>query len=211
MTKWRANTRANTKAKATPATPSPSMTDATKQSSLPWKRDSVILEAIRGVQTDIKALKTELLITIDAKIDDFAAKFREEFAKHCEETTSDIRARQAASKAHKGTMKELEAAASHNSDALTALERSVNLLAKELESTCQKCEDLEARSRRNNLRIVGIKEGAEGNHQTEFIATLIKDSLRLDDMPLLDHTHRARDQLMATVPGISLFESTYSI
>lgn len=60
-----------------------------------------------------------------------------------------------------------------------------------MESTRQKCEDLEACSRRNNLRIVGLKEGAEGNCPMEFIATLIKDSLRLDDMPLLDCAHRA--------------------
>lgn len=62
MTKSRANTRANSKAKATPATPSLSMTDAPKQSSLPRERDSTILKAIRGVQMDIKALKTELKI-----------------------------------------------------------------------------------------------------------------------------------------------------
>lgn len=83
--------RANTKAKATLATPSPSMTDAPKQSNLPGERDSTILKAIRGIQTDIKALKTELLTTIDAKINEVADKFREEFAKHREETTSDIR------------------------------------------------------------------------------------------------------------------------
>lgn len=72
------------------------------------------------------------------------AKFREEFAKLREETTSHIQALQMASKVHKGTMKELEAAVSLSSDVLTALEQSVIQLTKELESTRQKCKNLEA-------------------------------------------------------------------
>lgn len=44
--------------------------------------------------------------------------------------------------------------------------------------------DLEARSRRNNVHIYGIPEGAEGNNILEFTDNFIKTELGLPDTPL---------------------------
>ena len=45
-----------------------------------------------------------------------------------------------------------------------------------------KCMDLEARSRRQNLRIVGVKEGKESGHNfQEFAANLLKQVLKLPE------------------------------
>lgn len=53
-----------------------------------------------------------------------------------------------------------------------------------------KCEDLESRSRRNNLRLLGVEEGAEGPRPTNFIAVFLQDLLQLDEKPSLDEAHR---------------------
>ncbi|KAJ8364951.1 hypothetical protein SKAU_G00137820 [Synaphobranchus kaupii] len=50
--------------------------------------------------------------------------------------------------------------------------------------------DLEGRSRRNNLRLVGIPEDTEGPRPTEFISRLLKKLVNLDEEPLLDRAHR---------------------
>lgn len=42
-----------------------------------------------------------------------------------------------------------------------------------------KCEDLEGRARRNNIWLVGVREGAEVAQPTEFVSQL-KDILGLD-------------------------------
>ncbi|KAL2095569.1 hypothetical protein ACEWY4_007717 [Coilia grayii] len=46
------------------------------------------------------------------------------------------------------------------------------------------------RSRRNNLRIIGIAEGVEGKTPTAFISNLLKDLFDLDGPPLIDRAHR---------------------
>lgn len=56
----------------------------------------------------------------------------------------------------------------------------------------EKCIDLEGRQRHQNLRIVGIQEGREGNRDPrEFVVDLLKKVLNLDQEPLLARAHRA--------------------
>lgn len=55
-----------------------------------------------------------------------------------------------------------------------------------------KLTDLEARSRRNNIRIYGIPEDVEGDNLQEFIESLIKTELPLQDTDLgIQRCHRA--------------------
>lgn len=46
-------------------------------------------------------------------------------------------------------------------------------------SLSEKCEDLDGRSRRNNVRISGLCEGIEGTRLINFIANLLKDVLQI--------------------------------
>ncbi|KAJ3585887.1 hypothetical protein NHX12_012295 [Muraenolepis orangiensis] len=57
-------------------------------------------------------------------------------------------------------------------------------------SLSDKCLDLESRSRRQNVRLVGIEEGNEGNNPRQFCATVLKEILELEDVPRLDRGHR---------------------
>lgn len=55
-----------------------------------------------------------------------------------------------------------------------------------------KLTDLEARSRRNNIRVYGIPEDAEGSNLQEFVESFIKTELSLQDTDLsIQRCHRA--------------------
>lgn len=61
-----------------------------------------------------------------------------------------------------------------------------------MEKLSDKCTDLEGRSRRDNLRILYVKEGAEaGKKPRDFVAQLLKEALSLTAPPLIDRCHRA--------------------
>lgn len=63
-------------------------------------------------------------------------------------------------------------AATKTSDVLAAMEVTVTALKGEIRVLQNKCEDLENRSRRNNLRIIGIAEGEGGKTPTVFITEI---------------------------------------
>lgn len=92
--------------------------------------------------------------------------------------------------ANTSTIKELEQALSDHSDHITELENLITSLSDRVTHLDAKCEDLEGRSRRNNLCLVGLPEGSEGSRPTEYVAQLLKEILRLQDKPLLDRAHR---------------------
>lgn len=63
-------------------------------------------------------------------------------------------------------------------------------MKKELAEVKAKCEDSEARSRRCNVRITGIKEGRENGQQPSwFVAGMLKETLGLKKTPCLDRVH----------------------
>lgn len=88
------------------------------------------------------------------------------------------------------TIANLESAANDHDSRLADLQAKVSTLTTLSDSLSKKCEDLESRSRWNNVRVVGLPEGSEGPRPTEFIAHLLQDLLGLDDGPILDRAHR---------------------
>lgn len=50
----------------------------------------------------------------------------------------------------------------------------------------EKCDDLESRSRRNNIRIKEVPEGSEGSGPRDLLAGLLQEVLTLDEKPLID-------------------------
>lgn len=64
--------------------------------------------------------------------------------------------------------------------------------AQEQQRIQSKLTDLEARSRRNNLRIFGIPEGTEGSNAREFLEKFIRSELLLTDIDLgIQRCHRS--------------------
>lgn len=89
-----------------------------------------------------------------------------------------------------GTISELERSATEHGDQLTDMKAKVDMLTTTVESLSRKCEELEARSRWHNIRLVGLPEGTEGPQPTEFIANLLMELLGLEEQPGLDRAHR---------------------
>ncbi|CAK6972280.1 uncharacterized protein LOC109142318 [Scomber scombrus] len=88
--------------------------------------------------------------------------------------------------------KEVDNTLNVQSDSITNMEMKLKEMEKEILKLRGRSEDLEARSRRNNIRVVGVREGAEtGKKLSDFIAGLLKEKLGLAVIPTLDRAHRA--------------------
>lgn len=68
-------------------------------------------------------------------------------------------------------------------------------LQKEVLSLSAKTEDLESRSRRDNLHVFGVKEGREaGTKVSTFIAELLQHVTQMATPPVIDRAHRTSPQ-----------------
>lgn len=85
---------------------------------------------------------------------------------------------------------DLERFDNEHSDQLASMQDSIAKLSAMLESLNKKSDELEACSRWNNIRRVGLPEGSAGPHPMEFTAVLLRDLLGLNEMPGLDRAHR---------------------
>uniref|UniRef100_A0A8C5C0Y4 Uncharacterized protein n=1 Tax=Gadus morhua TaxID=8049 RepID=A0A8C5C0Y4_GADMO len=72
---------------------------------------------------------------------------------------------------------------------IVTLQREVARLKAQSESLQDKCEDLESRSRRNNIRIVGVPESHDSS--TGAVSALLQRAFSLTEAPVLDRSHRA--------------------
>lgn len=90
----------------------------------------------------------------------------------------------------KHTVGEMETSLSACTDDIVTLQAKVEHLSAELLKMDNKCEALEARSRRNNIQIVGVPEDSTIPSTTAAISSLLKEALKLDKEPLLDSAHR---------------------
>lgn len=149
------------------------------------KEDATTIDGA-AIMSAIKSLEAG----IHQKFDLHAAEFRREISSLREEmqnslvsVTSDVRA-------HEERLTSLESATSEWTTSLQALEPAVASLQNEIAALRAKCTDLECRSRRSNLRLLGIPEGMEGPQPTKFVAETLKEIFGLDELPLLARAHR---------------------
>lgn len=94
-----------------------------------------------------------------------------------------------------GTVKVMEESLSTCTDDISQLQKEVRRLTAVTDTLQNKCEDLEARSRRNNVRIVGVPEAQTCS--TSSVSALLKQAFDLKEAPLLDRAHRS----LQPVPG----------
>ncbi|KAL7835323.1 hypothetical protein SRHO_G00276700 [Serrasalmus rhombeus] len=119
-------------------------------------------DVLSSIKSDLNAVKTQLApdkAAIDA-------------------TVSDI----------KNTVGEMERALTVCSDDVSEMKASIKSLTAQVNKLEDKCEDLESRSRRNNVRIVGMPEGPD-TCTTSAVAVMLKDAFGLEKEPLLDRSH----------------------
>lgn len=89
----------------------------------------------------------------------------------------------------KGMVREMEHALSKCSDEIAEMKTTIKSLTANVAKLEHKCEDLKSRSRRNNVRIVGVPEGPD-TCTTAAVAALLKEAFNLAKEPLLDQSHR---------------------
>lgn len=128
---------------------------------------------------DIEALRTET-ITNSQKL---RREFEDEIGKLRRDHT-DIAAEQAA------MAKSLNDAL----ERIAELDRRNDVQSREMKRLHEKCTDLESRSRRQNLRIIGVSEGAEGASATRFMADFFTEVLGPENFTspvTIDRAHRS--------------------
>lgn len=143
-------------------------------------------ENVTCLQTLLNSVKNEIC----QKIDSLSTDLRSEIATVRTDVKSWMEPLQQMVETNTSTIKELERASSDHSDRITELENLIMSLSDRITHLDAKCEDLEGRSRRNNLRLVGLPEGSESSRPTEYVAQLLQAILQLQDKPLLDRAHR---------------------
>ncbi len=135
---------------------------------------------------EIKSLEAGIYQKFDAH----AAEFRKEISSLREEVHNLLTAVTSEVNAHEERLTSLENATSAWTTSLQVLEPAVASLRNEIAALQAKCTDLECRSRRSNVRLVGIPEGMEGTQPTKFIAEALQEIFNLCEPPLLARAHR---------------------
>uniref|UniRef100_A0A3P8PDL0 L1 transposable element RRM domain-containing protein n=1 Tax=Astatotilapia calliptera TaxID=8154 RepID=A0A3P8PDL0_ASTCA len=176
----------------------PSLQTATTPSSEP---SSPAKPPTCQANPDIEALKVELLASLRKDIADI---FKKELQDALGDALSTIKfdlqavktqlaidkaANDATMSELKGTVKEMEHALTVCSDDIAEMKNTIKGLTAHVAKLESKCEDLESRSRRNNVRIVGVPEGPD-TCTTAAVASLLKEAFDLGKEPLLDRSHR---------------------
>lgn len=154
--------------------------------------NAAILSAISSLRSEIRSVKSDIGEMIESKIEQLAVSIRGELAAFQHESSSALSAVKVTVDENATKLAELETNASASSDTVVRLEQEVGHLKQVVEQLTDKCTDLEGRSRRQNIRILHIKEGAEsGMKPRDFVAQLLMETLSLEKLPLVDRAHRA--------------------
>ncbi|ROJ36683.1 LINE-1 retrotransposable element ORF1 protein [Anabarilius grahami] len=135
-------------------------------------------ETTTPTNTDIMEAITKLNGSFDTKLEVLSSTLSE-----MKEALTNIGTRVAAT----------EEAVKVHETRIESLEKLCTLLEAECEKLKEKTCDLESRSRRQNIRIVGVKEGAEKGKPTEFVTNLLTQVLDAGnfDRPIqIDRAHR---------------------
>lgn len=141
-----------------------------------------IIAELRKVQDDAKK---ELIDKIEALKTEVSG-FRGEMSKRMDDIAEDLKGiTQRVDEAEQRVVDIEEFNANTNDTLQHTLHLQLDLQAR--------VTDLEARSRRNNIRVHGIPEEAEGTNMKQFMENFLKSELTLDNTPPLhiQHCHRS--------------------
>ncbi|KAL1249439.1 hypothetical protein QQF64_020444 [Cirrhinus molitorella] len=121
--------------------------------------NAAILSAISSLRSEIRSIKSDIGEIIDSKIEKLAVSIRGELTAFQQEASSALSVVKITVDEHASKLASLETNASTSSDTVAKLEQDVGRLKQAVEQLTDKCMDLEGRSRRQNIRVLHIKEG----------------------------------------------------
>ncbi|KAJ8383485.1 hypothetical protein AAFF_G00220020 [Aldrovandia affinis] len=149
-------------------------------------------DVISTIRTEVKALQAEIMAEFRAT----ASAMREEIVK---ELRSALTLLQTTVSDHADKISSLETSQNEVTDRLAELEAQCASLAADNVMLKAAVDDQENRSRRQNIRVIGIPEGEEGTNPTDFMGSFLKEVLGKEtfaDQPVIDRAHRT----LATKP-----------
>lgn len=161
------------------------LADATTDANLKMDILSALREEIRSM------FKTELQTALGENL----TSIKSELLTVKTQISSDIATMKQDHAALKGTIAAMEHSLSTCTDDIVALRAQVENMTKGMVKLEDKCEDLESRSRRNNIRIVGVPESHVSS--CEYVSNLLMEAFALAKLPLVDRAHRS----LASKPG----------
>lgn len=149
-------------------------------SSLVMASEDIPVDQHVSSMEDLKNMQDTVLKTINTWFDLLDEKFTSLQSSHNSLVTQ---------------MDEIDETVSDHEAHLQSMETAINKLRKENPFLRAKTNYLEGRSRRSNVKFVGIPEGEEKGHLTEFISTLIPKLLGETHFPkpvIVECTHRSQ-------------------
>ncbi len=176
--KTRPNTASSHTTTATPAETSPPHAGKPEMDT-----ESLKLEILLTLKTEISAVIKSELKSIFADDFDFLKSELQAVKNNTVAIHSEI-------DLLKSTIREMETGLSTWSDEVVTLQTKVNTLKTEVTELRDKCEDMEGRTRRCNIRILGAPE-MTGSSSTTSISKLLQEVLQLDKDVLIDRSHRS--------------------
>lgn len=172
------------------------------QASASLPPEPCVVTAPTQMNPDADTLKLELLSSLK---EDIAGIIKKELQEVLGDALSSIKAEVQAVKTQlandyatteaklvklTATVGDVEEALTGCSDDIAGMKTTMEQLTAKVNMLEDKCEDLESRSRRNNIRIIGVEEGA-GSCSPTVVAALLREALGLEKEPLVDRSHRS--------------------
>ena len=112
-----------------------------------------------------------------------------------EETHTSINTLQTTIQSIGGRLDDVETSLRDVDSRTTTLESLCAKLTKHNANLCERLEDLESHSRRQNLRVIGIPEDTEGPQVTAFMEGFFSETLEMpiqpNQLPICDRAHRS--------------------
>ncbi|KAL0185492.1 hypothetical protein M9458_021189 [Cirrhinus mrigala] len=153
-------------------------------------------------EMDAKSLKSEILLSLKTEISAvIKSEMKNTLADDFDFLKNELQALKAEVKNNtaaihseidqvKTTVRDMETGLSAWSDEVVTLRNTVNSLKTEVAELRDKCEDMEGRARRCNIRILGVPE-TPGSNSTTSVSKLLREALQLDKDVLIDRSHRS--------------------
>uniref|UniRef100_A0A667Z7E4 L1 transposable element RRM domain-containing protein n=1 Tax=Myripristis murdjan TaxID=586833 RepID=A0A667Z7E4_9TELE len=161
--------------------PSPTRSENSDMSAEGIKEE--VLSSLRGEIS--KIIRDELK---SALADDFNA-LKSEFQGLKSEVANNTKAMRAEVDHLKADIQDVKDGLSTWSDEVTSLQATVSSLKNQMTALKDRCEDMEGRMRRNNIRIAGIEEHPNSS-SPKAVAKCIREILQLDRDVKVERSHR---------------------
>lgn len=163
--------------------------------------DSAVLQLVKDEMDTSRRLLSDI---IKHEIASFRAEIKQDLESLRQDTKADIASLKtefgvelaSMNTAHSETattVREMEGALNRRDSSITALDDTITELRQTMEKVKDRSDDLENRSRCQNLRIIGIPEGSENGKPPAFMASFFAEILgdNIADPLVLDRAHRS--------------------